>query len=225
MNIASAAKEKLLTLIDQADAAGSFTDESFAQLATIVDELRPLTAVPAPMDALDQVEGVWETVFAHFGAKHSAGKPKVHDSNLKVQSFNAFEPIPIRVLNLCQEIAREGSAYNNVVDFMAADGVTPGVIIVHGRFREEPDNRQRFAVDFHAVELRPAPESDEATLRAALGFDQAQSLTVTLKPPRLHSDVIYLDDELRINAGSLGGLYVLRRASDRSPRSVSSSSL
>jgi hypothetical protein len=81
MNIASAAKEKLLTLIDQADAAGSFTDESFAQLATIVDELRPLTAVPAPMDALDQVEGVWETVFAHFGAKHSAGKPKVHDSN------------------------------------------------------------------------------------------------------------------------------------------------
>ena len=225
MNEAATAKENLLNLIDQADASGGFTDESFAQLADMVEALRPLSPVPAPMDALEQVEGVWETVFAHFGAKHSAGKPKVHDSNLKVQSFNAFGPIPIRVLNLCQEIAREGSAYNNVVDFVAADGVTTGIIIVHGRFREEPNNRQRFAVDFHTVELRPAPESDESRLRAALGFDENQPLTMTLKPPRLHSDVIYLDDELRINAGSLGGIYVLRRTPDRSPRSVSSSSL
>jgi hypothetical protein len=35
-----------------------------------------------------------------------------------------------------------------------------------------------------------------------------------LTPPRLHSDVVYLDDDLRINIGSFGGLYVLRRSTD-----------
>ena len=216
-------KNRLLNLIDQADAEGGFTDESFATLEAIVDELKLQTAVPAPMDELEKVEGLWETVFAHFGAKHSAGKPKVHDSNLKVQSFNAFPPSPIRVLNIYQEISRVESAYNNVIDFVAADGVTPGIIVVHGRFREVPDNRQRFAVDFYAVELRPAPNSDAAALRTALGLEADHALHITLKPPRLHSDVVYLDDHHRVNTGSLGGLYVLRRVSDRSPRSVISS--
>jgi hypothetical protein len=216
-------KNQLLTLIDQADAAGGFTDETFAELTALVDELRSQTPVPAPMDALEKVEGLWETVFAHFGAKHSAGKPKVHDSNLKVQSFNAFPPSPIRVLNICQEISRVESAYNNVIDFVAADGVTMGIIVVHGRFREVPENRQRFAVDFYAVELRPVPDGDTAALRAALDLDTNHALHITLKPPRLYSDVVYLDDHHRVNTGSLGGLYVLRRVSDRSPRSIVSS--
>ena len=35
-----------------------------------------------------------------------------------------------------------------------------------------------------------------------------------MKPPKLSSDVIYLDDALRINVGSLGGLYLLRRSDE-----------
>jgi hypothetical protein len=171
------------------------------------------------MDTLRHVEGRWETLFAHFGARHSAGKPKVHDSNLKVQSFNAFPPVPVRIERLCQEISEHGNGYNNVVDFTAADGVTRGVIVVRGRFNGEPDNRQRFSVDFYRVELWPGEGTDAAGLRKALGFAASESLSEDLKPLRFHSDVVYLDADTRINIGSLGGLYVLRRL-DEEPVSI-----
>ena len=35
-----------------------------------------------------------------------------------------------------------------------------------------------------------------------------------MKPPRVSSDVVYLDDEMRINLGSLGGMYLLRRSAE-----------
>jgi hypothetical protein len=207
------AKDRLLAHLDLQDALGTYSDAAFEELGRLVEALKPLSPVAAPVDSLEHVEGRWETLFAHFGARHSAGKPKVHDSNLKVQSFNCFPPVPVRVERLSQEISRVGSAYNNLIDFLATDGRTRGVMIVHGDFRGDPENRQRFVVDFHRVELRPATGVSEADLRAALGFAGDAPLVVDLgKPPRLHSDVVYLDDDIRINAGGLGGLYVLRRS-------------
>lgn len=218
MNTATT-KETLFAHIAKHDTGKGFSEEAFAELGRIVDAIRVESLYPAPMDALRHVEGRWETLFAHFGARHSAGKPRVHDSNLKVQSFNAFPPVPVRIERMCQEISEHGKAYNNVVDFTAADGVTRGVIVVHGRFRGEPDNRQRFAVEFYRVELLPGEGFDDAQLRKALGFAASEPLSEDLKPPRLHSDVVYLDADTRINLGSLGGLYVLRRL-EEAPVSV-----
>ena len=193
---------------------GGYSEEAFAELGRLVEALKPLTPIPAPMDAQERVEGRWETLFAHFGARHSAFKAKVHESNLKIQSFNLLPPTPVRIERICQEISRTGAAYNNVIDFVAMDGHTRGLIIMHGRYREEPDNRQRFAVDFHRIELRPAAGVGEVELRRALGLPADLPLIHDLTPPRLHSDVVYLDDDLRINIGSFGGLYVLRRSTD-----------
>ena len=215
MTSAATLKQRLFSLVAAQDAAGSWSDEAFAELGQLVEALRPESPVAAPMDAPERVEGRWETAFAHFGAKHSAGKPKVHDSDLKVQSFNRFPPVPIRVQRICQEISRQGNEYNNVIDFVAADGATPGQIVVRGIYREDPEgNRQRFVVDFLRVEITPAAGTSEAQLRAALGFQGGEPLTAELKPPRLHSDVVYLDDEIRINVGSFGGLYLLSRSAE-----------
>ena len=211
--------QQLIQLIEAEDAhGGPWSEEAFARLTELVAALRPQSPVKAPIDAPAKIQGRWETLFAHFGARHSAGKPKVHDSNLKVQSFNRFPPSPIRVLRLCQEIDPATRAYNNVLDFSAggSDGVplVHGVLVVHGRYRDVADNRERFDVEFHCTELRAAPGVTEAALRSAIAFGPDDPLSVELKPPKLHSDVIYLDDELRINAGGLGGLYVLRRSTE-----------
>ncbi|MDW8260102.1 MAG: hypothetical protein RML32_11735, partial [Gammaproteobacteria bacterium] len=106
-------------------------------------------------------------------------------------------------------------AYNNVIEFTAAAAGRPavaGLLIVHGRYRDDPHDRQRFDVDFERVELRPGPGADLSALRQALGFAADAPLVHDLKPPRLHSHVIYLDETYRINTGSLGGLYVLKRS-------------
>ena len=50
--------------------------------------------------------------------------------------------------------------------------------------------------------------------KLAIAFGPADPLVAELKPPRLHSNVVYLDDTYRINIGSLGGLYVLRRLAE-----------
>lgn len=208
------AKERLLAHIETHDGPAGFSEEAFAELGRLVEALRPLSPIPNPLDAEDRVEGRWDTLFAHFGARHSAGKPKVHDSTLKVHTFNAFPAAPVRIERICQEIARLGRAYNNVIDFSTPSGVR-GSIVVRGRYRDDEANRQRFVVEFYRVEVQPAVGVDEAQLRAALGFAADQALALELPPPRLHSDVIYLDEQIRINVGSFGGLYVLERSADR----------
>ena len=174
-------------------------------LLALLDSMRP--------DGGLSVEGGGETLFALFGGRAGAGKTRVHDSTLALQSWNLFPPAPIRVERICQEISRHGQAYNNVVGFTAAGGAR-GRVVVRGRFREDPANPQRFLVDFTRVERAPARGTSEPALRAAVGFDAGQPLHADMKPPRLSSDVIYLDDEMRINVGSVGGLYLLRRSTE-----------
>lgn len=220
MKTYSAAKKRLLAHLDLQDAHGAFSDEAFAELGRLVNIMRAESPVMAPLDELEFVEGRWETTFAHFGGKRSAGKSKIHDSTLFDHSFNRFPAVPIRVTRLCQEISAAENAYNNLVDFTAADGRMRGLIITRGRYRADPENRQRFYVEFYRIELVPGVGFTEAQLRAALSsgdvrLSDEQSLFVDLKPPRLHSDVVYLDEDMRINIGGLGGMYVLRRCNEK----------
>ena len=145
-------KDELLALLDSLDANGGFTDEGFARFGELVERIRIESPWPEPTRTLHKVEGRWETVFAHFGGKVNAGKTRVHDSTLALQSWNRFPPAPIRVERICQEISRQGNAYNNVIDFSAPpgasrDGQAHGAIVVRGTFRDDPDNAQRFVVE------------------------------------------------------------------------------
>lgn len=207
-------KDDLMALLDSQDANGGFSDEGFARLGQLVEAIRAESPWPEPTRTLERIEGRWEAVFAHFGGKVNAGKTRIHDSTLALQSWNRFPAVPIRVQRICQEIARRGNAYNNVIDFTATDGETRGAIVVHGSFRDDPDNAQRFHVDFTRLEVVPAAGVSEAQLRAALGFVHGEPLVADMKPPRVSSDVVYLDDEMRINLGSLGGMYLLRRSAE-----------
>jgi hypothetical protein len=205
-------KAALLAHLDSVAARGtSYSEQDFARLEGLVSAIRPLSPLPRPLTTPERVQGRWATAFAHFGARHSAGKLERHDSNLKVQSFNLFPPVPIRVLRICQEIATAGQAYNNVIDFETPDGKASGLIIVRGRYHGSADAPQRFGVDFYRVEIAPRAQTDEAQLRASLGFGAEQPLIADRKPPKLYSDVVYLDEDMRINLGSLGGMYLLRR--------------
>lgn len=210
--MAATVKDDLLALLDSQDANGGFSDEGFRRLGELVEAIRAESPYPEPMRSLDKVEGRWEATFAHFGVKHSAGKTRVHDSTLAMQSWNRFPASPIRVLRICQEISRQGNAYNNVIDFTSPDGGVEGTIVVRGVFRGEDGNAQRFVVDFVRLEILPRGATSGAALRAGLGLAPDEPLVADMKPPKLSSDVIYLDDALRINVGSLGGLYLLRRS-------------
>jgi hypothetical protein len=208
-------KRELFSVLDAMDAKGGLTPERFAQLGEVVEALRKVSPVPDPIIRQEKVEGRWETQFAHFGSRESAGKTRAHDSDLRTHSFSQFKPVPIRVTRICQEIARADSAYNNVVTFEAPDGAFSGHIVVRGSFRPDPEgNLRRFMVDFKAVELHPDSPAAEVALRERLGLTNGEPLQKSFKSPKLHSDVVYLDEDTRVNMGGYGGIYVLHRVSE-----------
>jgi len=86
-----------------------------------------------------------------------------------------------------------------------------GRIIVWGRYDILPDEPQRYRVSFYRCELVPPPGVTPALFRDQFGLNQDLPLEQDLKPPKLHSDVVFCDNDMRINFGSMGGVYVMRR--------------
>jgi hypothetical protein len=204
-------KQELLAAIGRADAAGRYAEGDLDEVHRLVQALVPLTPVPRPFDRQEFVAGPWGTLFAQFGPKHTAGKPVVHETDFRLLTFGNLPNKPMRLLSIEQEIHHVGKDYNNVHLVETIDKSLQAHLIVFGRYRLEQAEPQRYGVDFYRVELRPLAGSSGAAVRAAFGFEAAQPLSVDLKPPKLHSDVVYCDDDMRINFGSVGGVYVMNR--------------
>ena len=213
-------KADLNQAIDACQPDGTYDDETFERIHALINELVPHTPTPSPLEQQDVVQGPWGSRFAQFGPKHTAGKPIQHVSSMKLQSFARFPDLPIKVNDIDQEIRIDGAHYNNVSEVATPDGKHHAKLIVWGRYRIEEDNPQRYIVEFYAAELQ-APEgvSDE-DLREQFGLEEGFDLKRDIKPPKLHSDIVYCDDDMRINFGSMGGVYVMRRL-DTAGKSVS----
>ncbi|QIG53633.1 hypothetical protein G6N82_05205 [Altererythrobacter sp. BO-6] len=204
-------KSELRKAIDACNPDGTYDDPTFDKIHDLIGRLVPHTPTPRPLDKQGFVEGPWGSLYAQFGPKHTAGKPIKHETSMKLQSFARFPDIPIKVEDIEQEIRVDGRHYNNVVTIMTPDEQHHATMIVWGRYDIAEETPQRYEVEFYAVELvAPDGVSDEDVQRQ-FGLDPDFALRQELKPPRLHSDVVYCDDDMRINFGSMGGVYVLRR--------------
>ncbi len=209
----SQVRSALLAHLDTASPAGGLSEAGFARLGELVTELSALSLYPRPAERASVLQGRWETVFAHFGARHSAGKTRVHESNLKIHSFNKFPELPISVRAMFQDVAADGSRYNNIVSIAPPGGDICGEIVTHGRWVVDGVNPKRLNIEFDRVALGPLFNDDATSMRSALGMAPDLKLNADLNVSKLYSDVVYLDDDLRINIGIQGGLYVLTKLS------------
>jgi hypothetical protein len=206
----AARKAAVLDLIDAAGTDGSFDEEPFEQLMEALKSLCAITPTPRPLDRQEFVAGPWRTLFASFGPRHTAGKTLVHETLLSYQSFNKFPKVPVRVIQLEQEIHAGTHEYNNIAYLESLDGSARASVITRGSYSDTDENRQRYLVSFHRVELVSDDGRDDEALRAAFGLPEDHPLAVDLKGD-FHSDVAFCDDDMRVNYGSVGGVYVLER--------------
>lgn len=206
-----ALKHDLRCAIDACQPDGTYDEAQIERVHELINALLPFNPTPRPIDAQGFVESPWGSHFAQFGPKHTAGKPIRHDTSLKLQSFNVFPDLPIKVDELSQEIRVEGAHYNNVTEVLTPDEAHRARLIMWGRYQLTAEAPQRYSVDFYAVELQPVGDDDDEAVRARFGLEAGAPLRRALKPPKLHSDVVYCDDDMRINFGSMGGVYVLNR--------------
>jgi len=204
-------KRDLRAAIDACQADGTYDEATFDLIHALIAKLVPHTPVPRPIDRQDFVASPWNSHFAQFGPRHTAGKPIRHVSSLRLQSFGAFEDLPIKVHEIDQEIRVDGRHYNNVTEITTPDEAHAARLIVWGRYDIPEDLPQRYSVEFYAVELVPPEGVSAADLREQFGLEPESELKRSLKPPKLHSDVVYCDDDMRINFGSMGGVYVMNR--------------
>jgi len=204
-------KQELLAVIEAFNVDEAPTPP--ARLDVLIEAIQPLSPIPDAAHQLPSVAGSWSNLYARFGVGHSKGKSHREESTLSLQTFRAFPDIPIRIVEILQEIDLEPNTYNNVVLFETLAGA-PGLVIIHGRYQPDDDDAKRFRVVFYAAEVRPRDNLDEAGLRAALGFASDAPLHREFKPAKLYSDVVYLDEQIRINIGGMGGVYVLTRRAE-----------
>lgn len=171
-------------------AEGGKRVERIAELAAALEALNP---TPAPARAAGLLRGRWRLIWSSFGLQREATLARL--------SFNLLPADPIRVETLFQEVDPETGLYDNVVGYRTPDGVA-GQAVTLGQFRPAADARMD-VVFTHA----------QATGHARAAIDNA-------KIPPLHSDIVYLDADFRLNRGSYGSLYVLA-LEDRAPRAWS----
>ncbi|MEO0575565.1 MAG: PAP/fibrillin family protein [Pseudomonadota bacterium] len=204
-------KQRIMAFVDDMVETTLVSETRKDELRALCDAICPLTPTPRPIDSQGASEGVWLTRFASFGAKHSDNKPLQHDTNLMLQSFGNLPNVPARVTKLHQEIEVASKAYNNVVFVTNPKGDCDAVIVMEGKYSGDDEHPQRYYVAFEQVSLKALGGQTDDALRAAFGIDPETPLSKEFRPPKLHSDIVYVDEDLRINYGSLSGFYVLER--------------
>ena len=204
-------KAELFAAIRADDGAGKYDEAGVDAIHALIEKLIPLSPVSRPIDQQEFVAGPWRSIFAQFGPKHTAGKPIQHETRFKFLTFNTFPDVPLRLLEIEQEIHAVSKDYNNVHIIEPVGGGMKALLTVFGRYAIDADLPKRYRVEFSRVGLVGPDGMPDTALRQAFGFDADQPLVANFKPPTLHSDVVYCDADLRINFGSLGGVYVMTR--------------
>ena len=141
-------------------------------------------------------------------------------SSLKIQTFGNLPDVSVTHLGTSQEIKEDDKSYNNVTLIENEAKTKQAHCIVFGKYSADEDDPQRFHVAFEGFALRAINGESDDELRAAFGLDADVALEGTFSPPKLHSDVVYLDEDTRVNYGGMGGVYVLRLAKDHPGVSV-----
>ena len=204
-------KADLLAVIDADGSTGRYDDAGIDAIHAAIAQLIPHNPIPRPIDEQAKIAGPWKSLFAQFGPKHTAGKPITHETSFKLLTFNNLPDAPLRLLEIEQEIHAISKDYNNVHIIETIDGSLRGHLIVFGHYAIEAGTPQRYEVEFSRVALLSPDGASDAELRQAFGFAAEQALDIGFKPPKLHSDVVYCDEDMRINFGSMGGVYVMSR--------------
>lgn len=207
----SVLKQALRNAIADSNEDGTYSDEAYQEIRSAIAAITPHSLFPSPYECQDRITGAWKTLFAQFGPRHTAGKSIVHESTLNFLSFSKMPAVPFRNLELEQEIHHVSGDYNNVHVIEPIEGGSPYRFATYGRYTVEKDEPQRYRIEFYKSRIWSESGKSDAEIREAFGMPADTPLDVAVPSPKLHSDIVYCDDDLRINFGSVGGIYVLER--------------
>ena len=192
-------------LIDAALPTGGGLDATPAQDVEVERLAAVLEHASAPVDVAAQrslLAGRWKLLYGGFKLER--------ETTLARLSFGKLPKIDIRITDVFQEVTADGEQYDNPVEFTFGDGLV-GVQRTCGHFTVCESQSDRLEITFTGARFEPKdPFLDVRRWNAALGVHDRAEADVAVAFAGW-SDVLYLDDELRLMRGNAGNLYVLWR--------------
>lgn len=186
--------------------SGTLKKETEAELgekiAALALELEAANPTQDPTARTDLFDGRWKLLFSTFNLERKASLAKL--------SFGKLPDANVIIGDVFQEVSSaHGQLYDNVVEFEDASG-QKGLKVMHGYYTIH--DGQRLDVVFDHVFIAPRDDRSMSQFRAGLGLPQDALISVAIaRTPPMHSSIIYLDDDMRINRGVYGGVYVLEK--------------
>jgi hypothetical protein len=198
-----ALKREIKALAAQSGTLKKDTEEELGkQIAALAGELEKANPTPAPTSRADLFDGRWKLLYSTFNLER--------DTDLVKLSFGKLPSAKVSVGDIFQEVmSTRDRLYDNVVDLVDASG-KPARKVMYGQYTLH--DTHRIDVVFYSVFVAPRDRRSFDQFRRDLGVAPDASISTAIeRTPPLHSSMIFLDEEMRINRGSYGGVYVLQK--------------
>lgn len=184
------------------------------RIDALIDLLRPLTPYPRAMDHGEVYGGRWSNDFSNYG-KYVGGRDVTDQglgakTNLKTFSMGRLPEVPLQVLENGLEIDPPTRRYHLCGLVLAGAEEIPADLRALAVYEQREEDPETFFIAFKAFDIRPRdPDLPIEAFCRRIGIETHH---VRLEPnPKLHSTIAYMDDDLRIQLGQLGGHYVMHK--------------
>jgi len=196
-------KQRLIALATATDMRFEATPDEEKTILALAAEVERQSPTAEPARRADLMDGRWRLLYSSFRVGRMATLARL--------AFNKLPAVEVRIEGIYQEVGLAAGHYNNLVHF-SCNGVR-GVQVVGGHCTVS--DPVRMDIHFDRTRVIPADESLSLdALASALGVaPDALEAPLETEQMKLYSDVVYLDDDLRMMRGAYKNLYVLKRES------------
>lgn len=186
-----------------------------------VKELEKTQTQEGIKKSLDQLPGEWLTLYSSLSTLF---KNRIALRDLSANTLPSAEPLLLisavkQVVN--KDFLNDSYSWNNVVEFQANKEGSPelsisGHHVTRGNAKfnipDSTDSTLRLDVTFYENEVMPYMKSDKEKLKELFGFKNDDDFLKEFPPNFSNwSDIVYLDENLRIMRGGKGNIYVLSK--------------
>lgn len=187
------------------------------RIDALIDELVQVTKYPGALNHPEVFKGHWAGVYVSFGrlvgGDGATNQGTGVTTSLRVFSMGRLPDVPAQQVYSGLEIKPDSGTYNFYARYIIGKNKIDSHHLTYGRFKRKDENPDRFFVEFDKFEILPVdPDMSLDDYRTAIGAASTDKLSAVLSPsPKLWSHVAYMDDEIRIHLGQMGGHYVMRK--------------
>lgn len=214
-------KGDLLKICTSVKVGNAFPEEVASQIRACVEKIESESSQESLTHSLKHFDGEWTMLYSTLPAFFK----RIALRDLSAGTIPSEEPLIL--INCVKQVVKQTASgvyqYDNLVEFNggrehAAEPPIAGLHITRGTAElnapESAEKTVRFNVAFYENEASPASywKADSDNFKSLFGFKSEDALLGKYPAAfKSWSDIVYLDEDLRIMRGGKGNIYILTK--------------